>query len=819
MTESAISLCDRTNPASNLPELLSATRRVHTIGKHLCLDRERFVVRGVTYGSFRARADGHPFPEPHTVRADFAAIAASGLNTVRIYELPPPDVLEAASEHDMRLIVGLDYADWRTERTPGRASRQRIRSAGRRAVDQTMESCSGRSEVLAISVGNEVPADLVRVHGIRHVEDILSELADAVHDADPNALVTYSNYPTTEYLVVRGLDICSFNVFLDQPATFTRYLRHLQVVSGYKPLLITELGLAAEVHGEQAQAELLEQQLRAIDEVGCAGATVFSWTDDWSVAGNAVEGWGFGLTDAGRTPKPALHTVGVWANRGLKDLRPAWPRVSVVVCAYNEQATIEECLTSLEQCDYPDLEVIVCDDGSVDRTLELCRRFPFRILELEHGGLSRARNAGIHASSGDIVAFLDADAACHAQWPWFLVLSFDDPAVGASGGPNLPVLTAGLVERGVALSPGAPTEVLVADDRAEHVAGCNMAFRREDILGIGGFNPSYTAAGDDVDVCWKLLDAGREIAFSPAAQVMHHRRGTARGYLRQQRGYGRAEKLLSGAHRHRFNSLGQARWSGFIYGNVGLLPKLLRPVVYHGYQGHAPFQSVKRHRAESAATWAAVLLPFSVPIAILGLVLGLFSPWFLLLPVFVIGWCAAYVAAMGISAPVDRREPQPVRLRCLVGTLHLLQPFVRTWGRLRGARAEPEPGTAQAPCWVGDRRDWLLALQVTLQAAGLKVSIGRPEDRWDLRVTSRGLARARITTAVSWRWIPHSSVSVRPTWQAAVLASLLPLALLRSPALLAGCAVGLVSLVAAQYLRLDRKVDAALRATTVGAVE
>ncbi len=801
------------------PDLTVGVRRsarVHPVGKHLALAGERFVVHGVTYGSFGRRDDGHRFPAPSQVRADFGAMTAVGINTVRIYEAPSRDVLDTAAEHGLQLIVGLDYHDWRMENTPGRATRRKIRAAGLHAVRHTMEICSGRPEVLAVSVGNEVPADIVRAHGIGHVEDTLSELVQAVHAADPDMLATYTNFPTTEYLQVDDVDLFTFNVFLEDPASFKKYLRHLQVVSGAKPLVITELGLAAEVHGEEAQATLLDRQLAIVDEVGCAGATIFSWTDEWTVADNHVEGWGFGLTTHDRRPKQAIESVKTWTTRSLKDLRDTWPRVSVVVCAYNEERTIEECLASLEACDYPDLEVILCDDGSSDRTLQISQRFPFRIIELPHGGLSRARNAGIEAASGEIVAFLDADAVCHPQWPWFLVMSFDDERVAATGGPNLPFPAAGLVERAVALSPGAPTEVLLTDDRAEHVAGCNMAFRREDILAIGGFDPAYTAAGDDVDVCWKLLDAGREIAFSPAAQISHHRRAKLRGYLRQQRGYGRAEKLLSGPHRHRFNALGQARWAGCIYGGVGLLPTLLRPVVYHGHQGHAPFQSVSGRRSESAAAWTSALLPFGLPIGLAGLALGLVTPWAFVVPALVLLSVGANLAAMVTSVRPDRREPQPMKLRLLVGLLHLLQPFVRTWGRLRGHELATDENVS-GPAWNGDRATWLRQLDTNLRAQGLGVHIGQPHDPWDLKVTSRSLLRARISTAISWRWVPHASVSVSPTAQSIVLCALLPLTLLWSVTALVVTGLGLAATMLWQYRRLTGKVEQVLQTTTSGA--
>src|SRR6185436_7839942 len=142
--------------------------------------------------------------------------------------------------------------------------------------------------------------------------------------------------------------------------------------------------------------------------------------------------------------------------------------------------------------------------------------------------------------SGEIVAYLDGDAHCHPEWPYHLALALEEPGVVAAGGPNLPVLDAGFAERVVAACPGGPMHVLLSDDRAEHIPGCNMAIRRDALSAVGGFDSAFVSAGDDVDVCWKLLDRGGQIAFAPAAQVRHHRRASFAGYLKQQFGYGRS---------------------------------------------------------------------------------------------------------------------------------------------------------------------------------------------------------------------------------------------------------------------------------------
>ena len=740
-------------------------------------------------------------------------MADIGLNAVRTYTLPTDDVLGLAAEAGLRVIVGLDYPDWRYELQPGGRTQRRVRDAGLRAVDEAMERCARRPDVLAISVGNEVPGDVVRVHGRGAVEDGLGALVEAVHAADPAMLATYTNFPTTEYLDVEGQDLVSFNVFLEDRQKLRRYLRRLQVVSGDRPLLISELGLGSALHGEEAQAESLAWQLREVDEAGCAGASVFGWTDEWTVAGHDVGGWGFGLTHEDRRAKPALAVVGRWAQSTVGELREQWPRVSVVVCAHNGDQLIARCLASLERSDYPDLEVIVCDDGSTDGTLAIAEQSPFMVLRLPRGGLSAARNAGLAAATGEIVAFLDADAHCHPEWPYRLALSLEDENVVATGGPNLPVSGVGFVERAVGASPGGPVEVLLGDDRAEHVPGCNMAFEREALLQIGGFDPIFTAAGDDVDVCWKLLDAGREIAFAPAAQVRHHRRDTLGGYLRQQVGYGKAERLLSGRHRHRFNSLGQARWAGFVYGGARALGRLLRPVVYHGRTGSALFQPVVGRPAEQIVSRLGAYVPLAAALAVLGLLASL-SLWWLAAPALTIVLLMAYGATVAFAVRPDRGEPHPLRFRLFVGLLHLLQPLARAWGRLCGARADSL--SEAPPHWLGDRLAWIETLGRELSDQGCTVKASEAHDRWDLDVTVGPLMRCRLTTAVVWNWQPlyRRVVRLRP----ASLVVLVPGFAVMLLNIWSGLfLVGAVFVAAGlEAVRLRRSCGKAIRRTTAG---
>src|SRR5262249_9724354 len=141
------------------------------------------------------------------------------------------------------------------------------------------------------------------------VERYLHRFYRTIKAIDPDGLVTYVNYPSTEYLDLPFLDFVCFNVYLEAEAPFAAYLSRLQNIAGDRPLVMSEIGLDGLRHGEDAQAETLDWQVRTGFGAGCAGAFIFAWTDEWYRGGGAVDDWQFGLTDWNRRPKPALKVV------------------------------------------------------------------------------------------------------------------------------------------------------------------------------------------------------------------------------------------------------------------------------------------------------------------------------------------------------------------------------------------------------------------------------------------------------------------------------------------------------------------------------
>ena len=666
-------------------------KKIRADAKFFFQGTEKFWLKGVTYGTFKPNEDGD-YPSPERVSEDFAKMRAAGINTVRIYTVPPRYLLDEALRHGLQVIVGLAWSQHICFLDDRQISEQ-IRTQLKREV----RSCADHPAVLAFAIGNEIPAQIVRWHGAKKIEQFLQQLYRDVKSEAPQALVTYVNYPPTDYLDLSFLDFVCFNVFLHNPSDFKSYLAKLQHIAGHRPLVLTELGIDSIRESEAEQAQFLDWQLRDAFVGGAAGVCVFSWTDDWYRGGNQIEDWAFGLVDAQRHPKPAYQAVLTRLEQipFAPEIQNFWPKISVVICAYNAASTLEDCLSSLQTLHYPNYEVIIINDGSTDATPNIAARYPYKIISVPNGGLSAARNLGLHAATGEIVAYTDADTRVDEDWLSYLVQPFLTTDVVGVGGPNVVPTDDNWIAQSVARSPGGPTHVMLNDTMAEHIPGCNMAFRKTALEAIGGFDPTYIKAGDDVDICWRLQANEGHLAFSPSALVWHHHRNSVKAYWRQQVGYGEGESFLELRHQEKFNSRGQTRWQGRIYSHLPAYRSLFRAVIYHGQWGAEAFPSIYQGGLNR---WHCLpqMIEWRVFTAIL-LLCGFFESWLLLPALFglsaTIWQCVAQSLATNIEGlPRIKQENSDVGLsrieclkyRVLIAWLHFIQPLARLRGRIKG---------------------------------------------------------------------------------------------------------------------------------------
>jgi O-antigen biosynthesis protein len=736
------------HPDQQLSAVAQATMqrpRVH--GKFLFVGEEKFWIRGVTYGTFKPDQSGVQFPPQQVIEQDFRAITEAGLNAIRVYTIPPLWVLNAAATFGLRVMIGLPW-EQHVAFLDDRIRGERILNDIRKNVSRLIS----HPAVLCYAVGNEIPASIVRWYGKARIERFIARLCAAVKSEDPTALVTYVNFPTTEYLDLPFLDFVAFNVYLETKDQLTPYLGRLQNLAGERPLVMTELGLDSRSNGESRQAESLDWQIATVFESGCAGAFVFAWTDEWFRGGHEIVDWDFGLTKRNRQPKQALHSVSTqFANVPFLADRQ-WPRISVIVCSYNGSRTIGETLAALESLDYPDYEVIVIDDGSIDQTNIIASSYDVRLIRTENNGLSVARNIGMNAATGEIVAYIDDDAYPDPHWLTYLASAFMRTEHVGIGGPNIAPPGDGIIADCVANAPGGPVHVLLSDDVAEHIPGCNMAYRRERLMAIGGFDPRFRVAGDDVDVCWRLQERGWTLGFAPAAVVWHHRRTSIIAYFKQQRGYAKAEGLLAKKWPGKYNCAGHLAWQGRLYGRGVVELFFQRSRIYHGLWGTAPFQSIYE---PSPGHWPALMLMpewyfLLMFISLLTAFAASWTPLLWLSPLLAAGGLLTLIQAIrgGLKArfhPEPRSKLRRLALQSLVALLHFVQPAARLLGRVQHGLGPwkwrnlvavlplPVVKSIWSEQWLAIESR-LSQLAAILKQSGAAVVVGSDFDPWDFTI-------------------------------------------------------------------------------------
>jgi GT2 family glycosyltransferase len=728
-------------------------------GKFFRLGGRRFQIKGVTYGPFKPDARGVAFASPDQTTRDFGQIVELGANLLRIYDPPPPWFLDFAQERSLKVLVDVPWSKHLCFLDTAKSQAE-----ARDAVRQAVRTSAGHPAVLAYSLVNEIPPDIVRWSGARRVETFIDELVDVAKGVDPDCLCTFTSFPPTEFLHPQMIDWVCFNVYLHQRKAFEAYMARLQVRVGAKPMVLGECGIDSLREGEPRQSEILAWQIESAARAGLAGIVLFSFTDDWYRGGQPIEDWAFGLTTRDRRPKESFAAVQRQFRVAPHFPFSRTPRVSVVVATYNGSRTLRTCLESLARLNYPDYEVIVVDDGSTDSVPQIAAGFPaVKYLRHANHGLSVARNTGIAAATGEIVAFTDDDCRADEDWLYHLVGDLLRSSWIGVGGHNFLPPEDSPVAAAVLVSPGGPAHVMLDDRVAEHVPGCNMAFWKWALEQIGGFDPAFRKAGDDVDICWRLQERGYRIGFSPAGFVWHHRRSTVRAYLRQQAGYGEAEALLARKHPEYFNWLGGGIWRGRIYAPAKSGVVMQRPVIYHGVFASGFFQTLYAPAPAFGLMLGTSLeyhILVTLPLGVLSLSFNGLLPLALSSGLISVGICAL-AAAQAELPPRQRRWWS----RGLVGLLFFLQPIWRGWTRYRwrlNVRSRPQPvrpSTRPATSagfsgtlvyWSStsrvDRLEFLGKILAKLHQLQWQVT---PDNGWsghDLEIIGSPLSRLRLVT-------------------------------------------------------------------------
>jgi len=248
-------------------------------------------------------------------------------------------------------------------------------------------------------------------------------------------------------------------------------------------------------------------------------------------------------------------------RRGLLEWRPGRdpthrPPVSIVVTVRDDRDTLRSCLDALAALDYPEYEVVVVDDGSTDGTgdvvAERDRAGDGMVRTVSVGsadeplGIGASRNRGVDAATHDIVAFTDADCRPRPGWLSELVPCLAEHDL--VGGRIRPAgTTAASVYEGInsSLDMGAYASRVDPAGNTPYLATANLVGRR-DVFEFVRF-PERDVA-EDVDVCWRALDAGFSVVYEPSGVVEHAYRSGLREFATRRSAYGESEALLARNH-------------------------------------------------------------------------------------------------------------------------------------------------------------------------------------------------------------------------------------------------------------------------------
>ena len=731
----------------------TTSTRIRPAAKFFFEGDRKFFVKGVTYGPFKPGADENYLGRPEQADADLALMREAGLNVVRIYHSPPRWFLDRCAAAGMRVLVTLPW-EKHIEFLRERSTRKQIVENIRAAV----KTHAGHPAIFGYLVGNEISSTMARWLGTRRVIEFVEELIQIGRAIDPDALFSYATYPPTEYLLPQNADFSCFNVYLHNQRDFEGYLLRLQNLTGEHPLILGEFGMDTIRHSQEEQAEMLGWHIDSIVKCGLAGTIFFTWTDEWFTGGQEVTDWAFGIVTRERQPKKAFRTIQKKLGRNDSTLPhlplPRTPMVSVIVCSYNGARTLAACLDSLGKLNYTSYEIILVDDGSTDDTACVAAQFPqVHYIHQSNHGLSHARNTGAAAAKGEVLAYTDSDCMADADWLYYLIGTLVSGDYAGVGGPNITPPAENWIQACVAAAPGGPNHVLLTDTVAEHIPGCNMAFYRWAFEVVGGFDPEYRKAGDDVDFCWRIQQAGRVIAFSPTAIVWHYRRFTLRAFLKQQDGYGEAESLLRFKHLIFFGPTGTAKWRGQIYGATRFSWFVTRPVIYHGIFGEGFFQSIYPVPQSEVAAYLSSIEWVALTIFLFGL--GIFLPALRIVPYLMLGGTFCVALSYMVRARIEPKF-DTVHARLLVIILAFAQPLVRgfsryfTWFRFKRTpasvirkhehlpeRIRAEGSLSRRTYWSEQGRDrhYLLgALFELLEEEGWRYSTDSGWNDWDIQM-------------------------------------------------------------------------------------
>ncbi|MGD2125160.1 MAG: glycosyltransferase [Desulfobacteraceae bacterium] len=229
-------------------------------------------------------------------------------------------------------------------------------------------------------------------------------------------------------------------------------------------------------------------------------------------------------------------------------------KISVIVPAYNAEATLPTLLASLSKQTFKDYEVIVIDDGSMDGTAQIAQSHDCSLMrQMKNRGPAYSRNAGAKKARGEILAFTDSDCSVDPHWLENIERHFSQNDTEAIMGKLVLASSTFLGDSISAL--GFPAGGSIGFDQiwrvekkgfTDSLSSCNCAIKKESFWEIGGFDESFPyPGGEDSFLAYNLRRLNYRIKYCPDVLVYHQARDSLRDFLKWQFRRGRSSYIFS----------------------------------------------------------------------------------------------------------------------------------------------------------------------------------------------------------------------------------------------------------------------------------
>jgi len=218
--------------------------------------------------------------------------------------------------------------------------------------------------------------------------------------------------------------------------------------------------------------------------------------------------------------------------------------ISVIIPTYNSEKTIEACIKSLLKQSFhkKQYEIIVVDDGSTDRTVELISKYPVKLFKRPHKGPAAARNFGAKHAKGKILLFTDADCVPDKNWIEYMVEPFKNEQIVGVSGTYKTLNKNKTIARFVGYEIEDRHKKLAKQKFIDFIGTFSAGYRKNIFSKYGGFDTKFAmASGEDPDLSFNISKSGGRMIFQPRAFVYHNHPDTLWKFLRQKfwRGYWR----------------------------------------------------------------------------------------------------------------------------------------------------------------------------------------------------------------------------------------------------------------------------------------